>query len=141
MTAPYAAIYERDNSTYVNTEQTINVYLAAKADCGPVGTRQVSNAKNFYNTYSSTGAYRSGDPTAFLCAQAVFDMNSPIYFCRVVPEDALYGGAVVTIGNTKPSYSLPNGLASPDSFVFAETQNNTTNEKISVLCKADLAGS
>lgn len=141
MTAPYAAIYERDNSTYVNTEQTINVYLAAKADCGPVGTRQVSNAKNFYNTYSSTGAYRSGDPTAFLCAQAVFDMNSPIYFCRVVPEDALYGGAVVTIGNTKPSYSLQNGIASPDSFVFAETQNNTTNEKITVLCKADLAGS
>lgn len=141
MPAPYAAVYEQDDSTYANTEQTINIYLAAQAPCGPVGTRLVPNRKEFYKRYSTTGGYRSGYPTAYLNADAVFEMDSPIWFRRVVPEDALYGGAVVTIGNSKPSYSLANGLASPDAFVFAENQNIQTNEKISVLCKADLSGS
>lgn len=140
MTAPQANIYERDESGYINSEQTINVFVASSAPCGPVGTRLAVNSKRFYNTYTPTGEYKSGYPVAMLNAQALFDINSPVYFCRVVPEDALYGGAVVTVGNSKPSYSLPNGLASPESFVFAETQDNKTNEQISVLCKADTSG-
>ena len=141
MTAPYAAVYEQDDSTYANTEQTINIFLAGQAPCGPIDTTLCANRKNFYKSFSTTGGYRSGYSTAFLNAEAVFDVESPIYFKRVLPEDALYGGAVVTIGNTKQPYSLTNGLATPESFIFADVENNQTNEKISVLCKADLSGS
>lgn len=141
MVAPYAKIKEQDESSYINSEASVNAYIAAWAPCGPVGTRQVANSKRFYNTYTPDGEYKAGYPTAFLNAEAIFDINSPVYFCRVVPEDALYGGAVITAGNSKPSYSLPNGLASPDSFVFADVVNNQTAEQISVLCKADTAGS
>lgn len=141
MTAPYAAIYERDESGYINSQQTVNAFIASWAPCGPVGTRLAINSKAFYNTYTPDGQYKSGYPVAFLNAEALFNINSPVYFCRVVPEDALYGGAVVTIGNAKPSYSLPNGLASPEAFAFATPIDNQTNEQISVLCKADLNGS
>ena len=125
MVAPYAAVYERDESGYINTEQSINVFIASEAPCGPVGTRLIPNSKTFYKKYTPDGAYKSGYPVAFLNAQAVFDINSPIYFTRVVPEDALYGGAVVTIGNQVPSYSLLAGLSSPDAFVFADEVNST----------------
>ena len=141
MTAPYAEIYERDESGYINSQQSVNTYLAAWAPCGPVGTRLVANSKEFYKKYTPNGEYKSGYPVAFLNAQAVFDINESIYFNRVVPEDALYGGAVVTVGNAKPSFSLTAGLATPESFVFAEAVNTATNEQVSVLCKADLAGS
>jgi hypothetical protein len=141
MPAPYAAIYERDESGYINSQQSVNVFITSSAPCGPVGTRLVSNSKEFYKKYTPDSQYKSGYPVAFLNAQAIFDINAPIYFTRVLPEDALYGGAVVTVGNSKPSYSLPNGLASPDSFVFSEVTDNKTNEKVSILCKADNAGS
>ena len=137
MTAPYAAIYERDESGYINSQQTVNAFIASWAPCGPVGTRLAINSKAFYNTYTPDGQYKSGYPVAFLNAEALFNINSPVYFCRVVPEDALYGGAVVTIGNAKPSYSLPNGLASPEAFAFAAPIDEQTQEQISVLCKAD----
>lgn len=140
MVAPYAAVYERDESGYINTEQTINVFIASEAPCGPVGTRLVPNSKTFYKKYTPDGAYKSGYPVAFLNAQAIFDINSPVYFTRVIPEDALYGGAVVTIGNQVPSYSLQAGLASPDSFVFADPLENATKEKVSIFCKADTNG-
>lgn len=140
MVAPYAAVYERDESGYINTEQSINVFIASEAPCGPVGTRLIPNSKTFYKKYTPDGAYKSGYPVAFLNAQAVFDINSPIYFTRVVPEDALYGGAVVTIGNQVPSYSLLAGLSSPDAFVFADPLDNATKEKASILCKADVNG-
>lgn len=140
MTAPQANIYERDESNYINSQPSINVFLASSAPCGPVGTNTVINEKKFYSTYTPTGEYKSGYPAAFLTAQALFDVQSAINFCRVVPEDALYGGAVVTSGNSKASYSLVNGLATPESFVFAETKDNKTNERISVLCKADSSG-
>ena len=129
MVAPYAAVYERDESGYINSEQSINVFIASEAPCGPVGTRLVPNSKTFYKKYTPDGVYKSGYPVAFLNAQAIFDINAPVYFTRVVPEDALYGGAVVTIGNQVKPYSLLAGLASPDSFVFAD-----------VLCKADTNG-
>ena len=140
MSAPQANIYERDESGYINSENTVNIFIASSAPCGPVGTKLAVNSKRFYNTYTPTGEYKSGYPVAMLNAQALFDINSPVYFCRVVPEDALYGGAVVTVGNSKPSYSLPNGLATPESFVFAETADNKTNESVSILCKADVSG-
>lgn len=141
MVAPYAAIYERDESGYINSEQSVNVFIASQAPCGPVGTRLVPNLKEFYKKYTPDNQYKSGYPVAFLNCEALFNINSPVYFCRVLPQDALYGGAVVTIGNSKPSYSLPQGIASPDSFVFPEVVENKTNEQISILCKADSAGS
>ena len=141
MVAPYADIYERDNSNYVSSEQSVNTFIASWAPCGPIGTREVVNKKTFYNNYSTDGKYKAGYPTAFLNAEAVFDMNSPINFCRVVPEDALYGGAVVTVGSAKPSYSLQQGIASPESFVFAEVKENLTNEQVSILCKKNTNGS
>lgn len=141
MSAPYGKIYEKDESGYINSVSSVNTFIASWAPCGPVGTRQVINSKRFYNTYSLDGSYKAGYPVAFLNAEAIFDIESPVYFCRVVPEDALYGGAVVTIGNSKPSYSLQNGLASPDSFIFANTVDNKTNEQVSILCKEDINGS
>lgn len=141
MSAPQANIREKDESGYINSEKTVNVFIASTAPCGPVGTKLVSNAKKFYNTYTPSGEYKSGYPVAMLNAQALFDINSPVHFCRVLPEDALYGGAVVTVGNSVPSYSLKQGLASPESFVFADALENKTNESFSILCKADLSGS
>ena len=141
MAAPYAKIKEQDDSAYINSEYSVNVFLAMQTPCGPVGTREVINSKNFYKTYTPSNEYKSGYSTSFMNADAVFDVNSPINICRVVPEDALYGGAVVTIGNQKPSFSLQNGLASPEAYIFSETLDNKTNEEITVLCKADLAGS
>lgn len=141
MPAPYAAIYEQDDSSYSNSERSVNVFLAMQTPCGPVGTREAINSKNFYKTYTPSGEYKSGYSTAFMNADAIFDVNSPVNICRVVPEDALYGGAVVTIGNQKKSFSLANGLASPDSYIFSNVVDNKTNEAITVLCKADLAGS
>lgn len=141
MAAPYGKIFEKDESGYINSELGVNTYIASWAPCGPVGTKTVLNSKNFYKTYTPDNAYKSGYPVAFLNAEALFDLEATVNFCRVVPEDALYGGAVVTIGNSKPSYSLQNGLASPESFVFAETVDNKTNEQISILCKEDVSGS
>lgn len=141
MPAPYAAIYEQDDSAYINSERSVNVYLAMQTPCGPVGTREAINSKTFYKTYTPSGEYKSGYSTAFMNADAIFDVNSPVNICRVVPEDALYGGAVVTIGNQKKSFSLANGLASPESYIFPDVVKNETNETISVLCKPDLAGS
>lgn len=141
MAAPYAKVFERDESGYINTEQAVNVFIAAQAPCGPVGTKLVSNSKTFYKKYTPDGKYKSGYPAAFLNAEAVFNIDSPIYFRRVVPEDALYGGAVVTIGNQVSSYSLAAGLSSPDAFVFADVLDNATNETVTVSCKADVNGS
>lgn len=141
MTAPYASIYERDESNYINAQQSVSTYLASWAPCGPIGTRLVSNSKEFYKKYTPDSKYKSGYPVAFLNAEAVFDVEAPVYFNRVVSEDALYGGAVVTIGNSVNSYSLPNGLSSPDAFAFSEATQTKVAEKISVLCKSDYNGS
>lgn len=140
MVAPYAEIYERDESGYINSEQSINTFLASWAPCGPVGTRQVTNSKEFYKKYTPNGRYDSGYPVAFLNAEAIFDVNSPVYFCRVLPEDALYGGAIVKVGSST-AIPLANGITSPEAYAFAEATSATTAEKISVLCKADVNGS
>ena len=89
MTAPYAEVYERDESGYINSEQSVNTYIASWAPCGPVGTQLVPNAKTFYKRYTPKGQYQSGYPVAFLNAEACFNINSPVWFNRVVPEDAL----------------------------------------------------
>ena len=68
MVAPYADIYERDNSNYVSSEQSVNTFIASWAPCGPIGTREVVNKKTFYNNYSTDGKYKAGYPTAFLNA-------------------------------------------------------------------------
>lgn len=143
MAAPYAKIKEQDESTYLNSEQTINTFIASSAPCGPVGTRLVQNAKKFYKTYTPDNQYKSGYPVAFLNAEAVFDIESPVYFNRVLPDDALYGGAVVTLGANAetPNYSLTTGVSSPDDFIFADETHATTKEKVTVLCKEDIAGS
>lgn len=140
MTAPYSKVIERDESGYVNSEDTLNIYLAGQTPCGPVGTTMNSNSKEFYKRYTPSGQYKSGYSVSMLESEALFDIESPVNYNRVVPEDALYGGATVPVGNGT-AQSLSAGLASPDAYVFADATDAKTSEKVTVLCKKDDTGS
>lgn len=140
MAAPYTKIIERDESGYASSEYTIEIYCAGQAPCGPVGTLKNLNSKAFYKRYTPTGQYKPGYSVSMVEAEALFDISSPVNYNRVIPEDALYGGAIVPVGNGTPQ-SLPTGLASPESYVFAEPTEVKTVETINVLCKEDLTGS
>lgn len=140
MTAPYSKIIERDESGYASSDDTIEIYCAGQTPCGPVGTLKNLNSKAFYKRYTPGGQYKSGYSVSMVEAEALFDINSPVNYNRVIPEDALYGGAIVPVGNGTPQ-SLPAGLASPESYVFADATDAKTIEKINVLCKEDLTGS
>lgn len=140
MAAPYTKIIERDESGYASSEETIEIYCAGQTPCGPIGTLKNLNSKAFYKRYTPGGQYKAGYSVAMLEADALFDINSPVNFNRVIPEDALYGGAIVPVGNGTPK-PLPAGLASPESYVFADATEVKTTEQVSILCKADQAGS
>ena len=140
MTAPYTKVIERDESNYASSDNTIEVYCAGQTPCGPVGTLKNMNSKDFYKRYTPGGQYKSGYSVSMLEAQALFDINSPVNFNRVVPEDALYGGAIVPVGNGT-AQPLTTGLASPESYIFADPTDTATAEKVRVLCKSDINGS
>lgn len=141
MTAPYARVKERDDTARIPAGNGIYGALQIPAPIGPLTRQLIDSDTALLNWFTVNNKIEVGYDSSFYSALAYLKKSNKLWVKRVVAEDALYGGCVITVGTTVAARSLTNGLADPSAYVFDSSGTGESEETITVTAKDDFNGS